>query len=372
MLRQCTHQRHQAFLDMIAVSAPSTAQLQQHLSALSRFWHPVARGEQVSKHQPLGVTLLGRKLVVARLNGNVVALDGFCRHFQAQLALGDITSIDGHDCLRCPYHGWSYGDDGMCRHIPQLAADKRIPPSARVTSYSTTERHGLVWVCLDNSAHSPVPQFPEYEDPAFRTVALDEPVATAASAMRVILGTLDDTHFPWVHEGILGSRDDAAPPDHEVWREGTTLRCRYDIVQPANQTSTDTSAKPDATTPGESTVELTYDNTVYMPTAMRLVKDSPAGRYVVWLACCPVDSVTTINFWAFARNYDLAPERDADYATFSQRVRDQDKPVIESQRPALVPPLSAGISLAMAPADAPLIEYLRWLEELNLTVTPDS
>ena len=39
---------------------------------------------------------------------------------------------------------------------------------------------------------------------------------------------------------------------------------------------------------------------------------------------------------------------------------------------ALVPPLSAGISLAMAPADAPLIEYLRWLEELNLTVTPDS
>ena len=90
------------------------------------------------------------------------------------------------------------------------------------------------------------------------------------------------------------------------------------------------------------------------------------------LACCPVDSVTTIHVWAFARNYDLAPERDADYATVSQRVRDQDKPVIESQRPALVPPLSAGISLAMAPADAPLIEYLRWLEELNLTVTPDS
>ena len=59
-------------------------------------------------------------------------------------------------------------------------------------------------------------------------------------------------------------------------------------------------------------------------------------------------------------------------ALISQRVRDQDKPVIESQRPALVPPLSAGISLAMAPADAPLIEYLRWLEELNLTVTPDS
>lgn len=44
--------------------------------------------------------------------------------------------------------------------------------------------------------------------------------------------------------------------------------------------------------------------------------------------------------------------------------------IIESQRPALVPPLGASVSLAMTPADAPVIEYLRWLEELGITVTP--
>ena len=225
--------------------------------------------------------------------------------------------------------------------------------------------HGLIWVCLAEQPAAPLPQFPEAADPNFRTVPLDEPGPTAASAMRMIIGTLDDTHFPWVHEGILGTRDAPAPPAHKVWREADTLRCEYRITQPANQTSSDASAGDAA-----ATIDLTYNNTVYMPGAMRLVKDSPAGRYVIWLACCPVDAYSTVNFWAFSRNYDLAPERDQDYATFSQTVRDQDKPIIEGQQPALVPPLTAGISLAMAPADAPIIEYLRWLEELGITVKP--
>ena len=154
-------------------------------------------------------------------------------------------------------------------------------------------------------------------------------------------------------------------PAHRVWREGNNLRCEYRITQPANQTSSDPSA--DDIQPA---IDLTYSNTVYMPSAMRLVKDSPAGRYVIWLACCPVDAFSTVNFWAFSRDYDGDPARDQDYASFSQVVRDQDKPIIESQRPALVPPLSAGVSLAMAPADEPVIEYLRWIEELGITVAP--
>ena len=86
--------------------------------------------------------------------------------------------------------------------------------------------------------------------------------------------------------------------------------------------------------------------------------------------CCPVDAFTTTNYWAFSRNYDLDESRDADYAAFSQKVRDQDKPIIESQRPQLVPPIPARIALPLAGPDAPLLEYLRWLEELGITVAP--
>jgi len=309
--------------------------------------------------------LLGQALVLARLNGELTALSGYCRHFQAQLALGDVTCIEGREHIRCPYHGWSYDRDGQCQHIPQLPADKRIPAGARVARYLAREAHGLIWVCLAEMPAAPLPAFPEAADTAFRTVPLDEPRPTSASALRMIIGTLDDTHFPWVHEDILGTRDAPTPPQHRVWREHDTLRCQYQICQPANQTSSDASIGDAA-----QSINLTYNNTVYMPSAMRLVKDSAAGRYVIWLACCPLDAFSTVNFWAFSRNYDLDPERDENYATFSQTVRDQDKPIIESQRPALVAPLSAGLSLAMAPADAPIIEYLRWLEELRLTVAP--
>lgn len=344
---------------------PSHEQVRAHLEALAGYWHPVARADALPAGQLLGVTLLGQDLVLARLDGELTALHGYCRHFQARLALGDVACIDGSEHVRCPYHGWSYGRDGQCRHIPQLAPGKRVPAGARVARYHAEEAHGLIWVCLADNPANPIPAFPEAADSSFRTVPLDEPKPTAASALRLILGTLDDTHFPWIHENILGTRDAPAPPEHNVWREDGTLRCKYLITQPANQTSSDASTGLAA-----QSIDLTYNNTVYMPTAMRLVKDSPAGRYVIWLACCPIDAFSTTNFWAFSRNYDLDPARDSDYAAFSQLVRDQDKPIIESQRPALVPPLSAGVTLAMAPADAPVIEYLRWIEQLGLTVTP--
>lgn len=344
---------------------PAPDKVRAHLKALCRYWHPVARTEALRAGHLLGVKLLGQELVLARLDGTLTALHGYCRHFQARLALGDVACIAGREHIRCPYHGWSYGQDGQCEHIPQLPPDKRIPAGARVARYLAHEAHGLIWICLADEPAAPLPAFPEAADTTFRTVPLDEPRATAASALRMIIGTLDDTHFPWVHEGILGTRDAPSPPEHRIWREHDTLRCEYQITQPANQTSSDASVNDAA-----QSIDLTYNNTVYMPTSMRLVKDSPAGRYVIWLACCPVDAFSTVNFWAFSRNYDLDPERDRDYAAFSQTVRDQDKPIVESQWPALVPPLSAGLTLAMAPADAPVIEYLRWIEELGITVSP--
>ncbi len=48
-------------------------------------------------------------------------------------------------------------------------------------------------------------------------------------------------------------------------------------------------------------------------------------------------------------------------------VRAQDKPIVESQRPWLLPPFWTRIELPLRPADLPLIEYQRWLEELGIS-----
>jgi phenylpropionate dioxygenase-like ring-hydroxylating dioxygenase large terminal subunit len=347
---------------------PSEQAIARFYKSMEPFWHPVLRVDDLPEGGPVGVRLLGRGLVLVRLDGEICALRDACRHFQAPLSLGVVSDVDGKQCLQCPYHGWAYGPDGRCARIPQLPPGKSIPNSAAVPRFATQVAYGVIWVCLADSPRFEIPAYPEFADPAFRTVALDERNATAASAPRMILGTLDDTHFPWIHEGILGTRDQPAPPERSIERDGNTLKVRYRMVQPPNQATTDVSRD----SANGSPVALTYTNYVGMPNVIRLVKDGDAGRYVIWLATCPVEYNRTVNFWAFSRNYDREPERDQAYMEFSQTVRDQDKPVIEGQRPVLVPPLGTGVSLAMSPADEPLIEYLRWLEQLELTSDPEA
>ena len=49
-------------------------------------------------------------------NDEVHALDAYCPHLGANLAVGG--QVKG-DCLECPFHGWQFrGSDGKCTHIP--------------------------------------------------------------------------------------------------------------------------------------------------------------------------------------------------------------------------------------------------------------
>ena len=331
---------------------------------MTPFWHPVMEAVDLREDRPSPVQLLGRRLIIARLDGVLVAMPDTCRHFQARLSLGTIVTVAGERSIQCPYHGWAFGQGGRCVRIPQLPEGRSIPKAANLPSYNVTERYGLIWVDLSGEAAFPIPQFPEFEDPAFRIVRLRETEPTRTSATRMIMGTLDDTHFPWVHEGILGDRDHPEPPDHKVWRQGPELVVRYEVEQPANMVTTDMS-RPGADQAGP--VRIVYTDCVGMPNVIRLVKDSEAGRYVIWLASSPSDYDTCANFWIFARNYDLDPSRDAAYEALSAHVREQDKPIIESQRPWLIPPFWTQIEMPLAPGDLPLIEYQKWLEELNIS-----
>lgn len=187
---------------------------------MARFRRPVLRSDALEPGRIVGVRLLDTPVALARLDGAPTAVLDVCRHYQAQLSLGEIATVDGRQAIQCPYHGWAYGRSGACVRIPQVPADRTIPSAAAVPAFQATEALGLIWVCLAPEAAAPLPDFPEFEDPAFRVVTLDETDPTRASAVRMIMGTLDDTHFPWVHEGILGDRADPAPPHHRVARAG--------------------------------------------------------------------------------------------------------------------------------------------------------
>ncbi|MDQ3250307.1 MAG: aromatic ring-hydroxylating dioxygenase subunit alpha, partial [Chloroflexota bacterium] len=214
---------------------PTQATIQAYYAALRRFWHPVLRVEDLPVGTPYGVELLEEPIALVRLNGELVAMQDLCRHFQARLSLGEISQIAGAgDCLMCPYHGWSYAASGQCVHIPQLGYDRQIPTDARVPRYEVAERYGLIWVCLDEAPQFNIPAIPALDDPAFMSGPLRTYPTWHASSPRTLMAALDDTHGPWVHGGLVGDRSHPEPPQHQVRRAGQTLVVDVRMLQPDN------------------------------------------------------------------------------------------------------------------------------------------
>lgn len=339
--------------DNEAVTATDEAAVSAFFAGLEPFWHPVLRADRLGA-QPVLVELLGRPLALARLGDGLACLDDVCRHLGASLSLGAVTEAGG---LRCPYHGWTYDRRGVCVDIP-ARRDAPIPRDARVRSYHVQERYGLVWVCLAEEPAAGVPEFPEHDDPCYHKTPLQEYEPWEASAPRVIMGALDDTHFPWVHPGLLGDPGHPEPPDHEAHEEGQYVVSSYAILQPANETISGADVGGDLET-------VRYTN-YCTPTSIRLLKVGPAGTYAIFQAVTPVRHDRAIVFLQMARDFDTDPARDADYMAFEDRIQEQDRPVVESQRPWLLPPLSARLQLYVRPADLPLVLFQRRLEELGI------
>ncbi|MDP9247076.1 MAG: aromatic ring-hydroxylating dioxygenase subunit alpha [Candidatus Dormibacteraeota bacterium] len=325
---------------------------EDYCAALVPFWHPLMTVEELGQG-PRGCELLGRPLTVVRLAEGLACLDDVCRHLGASLSLGEVVGAG----LRCRYHGWTYDRAGRCVDIPARRG-VAIPREARVRSYPVTERYGLVWASLAEEPSSPIPEFPEHGDERYHLTLIRSYGEWRASAPRIVMGALDDTHFPWVHPGLLGDPAHPEPPDHEAFREGDYLVSRYSTLQPANETISGQETSGELET-------VTYTNWC-TPTTIRLRKDGPAGTYAIYQVMCPVSAQRSLIFLQMARDFDRDPARDQAYLEFEDVIQAQDRPVIESQRPWLLPPLSARLSLYVRPADLPLIAFQRWLEELGV------
>jgi vanillate O-demethylase monooxygenase subunit len=345
------------------LTQPTPATIAAYYAAMRRFWHPVLSSSELTD-SPRAVELLTEEVVLARLNGEIVAMQDLCRHFQAKLSLGEITHVRGQgDCLMCPYHGWSYAEDGRCVQIPQLTPDRQIPTDAVVPTYQVAERYGLIWLCLDPHPIYGIPDFPHVDEPAFLNGPLRTYEAWAASAPRVIMAALDDTHGPWVHEGLVGERSNPLPPAHQVSRNGRDLVVTVRMMQPPNPTIAEAGQE------GAQEVHLT--TTVGIPNTIHFTirAKSSARVTLIWQAVCPVRYDKTLTFWGSSRNYDLdKPVYNAEFEAMQDTLREQDKRIVESQRPWLLPPFWTKVELPLRPADLPLIEYQRWLEDLGIAV----
>jgi phenylpropionate dioxygenase-like ring-hydroxylating dioxygenase large terminal subunit len=163
---------------------------------------------------------------------------------------------------------------------------------------------------------------------------------------------LDIAHFPFVHEGILGDKAHPEISDYraEITSEGVVAQ-GVRVYQP----------DPYGTGKGD-TVSYTYK--ALRPLTAYLLKEADGPRFSILLTITPHAATESTAWMWMTMNYghDIPEEK---LRSWQDTIFSQDRPILESQRPELLPlDLQAELHLR---SDRLAIAYRTWLNQLGLS-----
>jgi phenylpropionate dioxygenase-like ring-hydroxylating dioxygenase large terminal subunit len=126
-------------------------------SSAAPSWYVLAAAKDLQR-RPIGLRGRGEDLVVWRgRTGRPVAVDRYCPHHGADLALGAVRGGE----LRCAFHGWRFDERGRCTTMPGA---QRIPGTAHRRVRHVQQRYGLVWIWSGSEEPLfPLPRIPELD-----------------------------------------------------------------------------------------------------------------------------------------------------------------------------------------------------------------
>jgi nitrite reductase/ring-hydroxylating ferredoxin subunit len=184
-------------------------------------WYKLCDASELAPGDVKYVRCLGLHLAVFRGkdSGTVSALDAFCPHLGANLALGG--KVEG-DCLKCPFHEWQFDTSGTVKAIPYTSG---VLPKAGAVRYPTTEYAGMVLVFYDadqvkyndlskqsgQNACKDGAYSPKYQPPAMPELADGRMTLRGSFKARVVnmplvefvLNAVDQAHFACLHSEML-------------------------------------------------------------------------------------------------------------------------------------------------------------------------
>ena len=292
-------------------------------------WFGVTPSASLASGEVRSVHYFGRDLVVFRSDdGAPAVLDAYCVHLGAHLGVGagapeSVEPGPGRvqgNCIACPFHGWRYNSSGQCVEIPYSKA--RIPARARVRSYPTIEKNGLIfaWHHLhDEPPAWDLPDIAEFEDPEWTgPIYTDRHIG--ASLQDISENDQDTVHFRYVH----GTEN--IPEQNSVFdgRSRRTVGTRADGREMIRETA-----------------QLGFG-------VLRI-----ADLVTFVYASSPVDEENTHQQWLFA--YPKAHGDEAGHQiidAFSKSGIYQDIPIWNHKRYEAKPLLVEG--------DGPILQYRRW------------
>jgi len=308
-------------------------------------WHAVMPLAQLEKENGVaGARIMGEDIVIWKAGDQIRAWKDLCIHRGTRLSLGEV--VDG-DNLQCPYHGWIYDGDGKCVSIP--AHPEQTPPTkAKAFTYHAQVAYEMVWVCLGEPAYD-IPEFEEWGDDSYRKV-LCGAYEFNATGPRMVENFLDVAHFPFVHEHILGTKERPEIPDYDVITdENGVTSSNIRIFQP----------NPDGTGVANW---VTYTYKVYRPLVAYFRKEAEQ-KFAILLMVTPLEEVKSLMWMWMVMTHGEGT--DETLRAFQDEIAYQDLPIVESQRPELLP-LDLQDELHLR-SDKTAIAYRKWLNELGLT-----
>ena len=176
--------------------------------------------------------------------------------------------------------------------------------------------------------------------------------ANYASGPRIVENFLDVAHFPFVHENVLGTPERPEIADYQAvindqGVEATGVR----VYEP----------DPYGTGQGDW---VSYTYRALRPLTAYLLKESTGPRFSILLTITPHEPARSTAWMWMAMNYGHdVPE--ADLIAWQDRIFGQDRPILESQRPELLPlDLAAELNVR---ADRAAVMYRRWLRRLGVS-----
>ncbi len=318
---------------------------------LARHWYPVALSRDITS-APTAATLLDAPLVIYRAGGEVVVANDICPHRGVPLSMG---RADG-DGIACVYHGLRFGQSGRCAKIPAQPETAPIPAKLHLATYPAIEQYGLIWTCLLPDGKTSIPNMPHWNDAGFRQFVLPS-FDIFAFAGRQIEGFLDLAHYGFVHSTTFGDPNNVivepyVPVPNDVGFEVEYYSTLGNFPEGLRH------LEP----PGHRWLRHFH---VHLPFTGTINIHYPGvERLVIMNAASPVSARHTRLFSPITRNFDTDVS-EQDVTDYNFRVFNEDKAIVEAQRPENLP-LDLTLEAHIA-ADRSSIAYRRALREMGLS-----
>jgi phenylpropionate dioxygenase-like ring-hydroxylating dioxygenase large terminal subunit len=298
-------------------------------------WTMVAPGRDLLPGKPLSLVVAGERVVLFRdAAGAPAALIDRCPHRGVALSLGRVERGE----IQCPFHGWRFGPDGRCLATPWNPEAKRDTLSA--TTLPVREAGGVLWLF---TGRGPAPSEPVPPEALLKSNAhvFAQSVVWKAHWTRVMENMLDTPHVAFVHTKTFGgpvARRLKANPD-------ARMEMRFEPHEHGGRIA--------AAIDGEER-DAALD--FRFPNLMELTLDAKGRLFRILAVCIPLSQNETRLMLVTARSFLRSRLFDPLFLRANRRIAEEDRAIVESSLPPIVPAPEQEKSLA---SDAPTLAFRR-------------